>query len=36
VDADNPTGAMGLYNGTGFEVEIRSSAFRKPLVAEPA
>ena len=21
VDADNPTGALGLYTGTGFEVE---------------
>jgi mycothiol synthase len=31
VDADNPTGALGLYTGTGFEVEIRSSAYRKPL-----
>ena len=31
VDADNPTGAMGLYTGTGFETEIRSSAYRKPM-----
>jgi mycothiol synthase len=31
VDADNPTGALGLYTGTGFEVEHRSSAYRKPL-----
>jgi mycothiol synthase len=31
VDADNPTGAMGLYTGTGFEVELRSTAYRKPL-----
>jgi mycothiol synthase len=31
VDADNPTGALGLYTGTGFEVEFRSTAFRKPL-----
>lgn len=31
VDADNPTGALGLYTGTGFEVELRSSAFRKPM-----
>jgi mycothiol synthase len=31
VDADNPTGALGLYTGTGFEIEIRSSAYRKPL-----
>lgn len=31
VDADNPTGALGLYTGTGFEVEHRSAAYRKPL-----
>jgi mycothiol synthase len=31
VDADNPTGALGLYTGTGFEVELRSAAYRKPL-----
>jgi GNAT superfamily N-acetyltransferase len=34
VDADNPTGALGLYTGTGFEVEIRSAAYRKPLEAD--
>jgi mycothiol synthase len=33
VDADNPTGALGLYTGTGFEVEMRSTAYRKPMVA---
>lgn len=31
VDADNPTGAMGLYTGTGFETEVRSTAYRKPM-----
>ena len=31
VDADNPTGAMGLYTRTGFETEVRSSAYRKPM-----
>ncbi len=31
VDADNPTGALGLYERTGFEVEMRSTAYRKPL-----
>jgi GNAT superfamily N-acetyltransferase len=31
VDADNPNGALGLYTGTGFEVELRSSAYRKPM-----
>jgi GNAT superfamily N-acetyltransferase len=36
VDADNPTGALGLYTGTGFEVEIRSAAYRKPLGADGA
>jgi ribosomal protein S18 acetylase RimI-like enzyme len=29
VDADNPNGALGLYEGTGFEVEQRSTAWRK-------
>lgn len=33
VDADNPTGALGLYTGTGFEVEFRSTAYRKPMPA---
>lgn len=33
VDADNPTGALGLYERTGFEVEMRSTAYRKPMVA---
>ena len=27
VDADNPTGALGLYEGLGFEVEQRSTAY---------
>jgi mycothiol synthase len=31
VDADNPMGALGLYTGTGFEVEYRSTAYRKPM-----
>jgi GNAT superfamily N-acetyltransferase len=31
VDADNPNGALGLYTGTGFEVAMRSSAYRKPM-----
>jgi mycothiol synthase len=30
VDADNPTGALRLYEEAGFEPEFRSSAFRKP------
>ena len=34
VDADNPTGALGLYAGTGFEVEFRSTAYRKPMPAD--
>jgi ribosomal protein S18 acetylase RimI-like enzyme len=29
VDADNPTGALGLYEGIGFAVDIRSMAWRK-------
>ena len=36
VDADNPNGALGLYTGTGFEVELRSAAYRKPLADSEA
>jgi mycothiol synthase len=31
VDADNPTGALGLYERNGFVVTERSTAWRKPL-----
>ena len=31
VDAENPTGALGLYEGLGFEVDHRSVTFRLPL-----
>jgi mycothiol synthase len=31
VDADNPSGALGLYEDMGFEVDFRSTAWRKPL-----
>jgi mycothiol synthase len=31
VDADNPTGALGLYERNGFQVSERSTAWRKPL-----
>jgi mycothiol synthase len=31
VDADNPTGALGLYESAGFEVHDRFIAMRKPL-----
>jgi mycothiol synthase len=31
VDAENPTGALRLYEEAGFEVEDRSTAFRKPM-----
>lgn len=31
VDADNPTGALGLYEGAGFVVHDRSVALRKPM-----
>lgn len=33
VDADNPTGALGLYERNGFTVAERSTAWRKPLGA---
>ncbi len=33
VDADNPTGALGLYEAVGFVVKARYSAWRKPLEA---
>jgi ribosomal protein S18 acetylase RimI-like enzyme len=31
VDADNPTGALGLYEAAGFAVHDRFVALRKPL-----
>ena len=31
VDADNPTGALGLYERAGFELGYRSTSWRKPL-----
>jgi mycothiol synthase len=31
VDAENPTGALGLYDTLGFAVDARSAAFRRPL-----
>jgi mycothiol synthase len=31
VDADNPTGALGLYESTGFAVSHRAMAWRRPL-----
>ena len=34
VDADNPTGALGLYERNGFVVAERSTAWRRPLEAE--
>ena len=30
VDADNPTGALGLYEGLGFEVDNRMEIFGWP------
>ena len=32
VDADNPTGALGLYESVGFVVEHRQTAWRRPFV----
>ena len=31
VDAENPTGALGLYEGLGFEVKVRAMSYRKAL-----
>jgi mycothiol synthase len=31
VDADNPSGAFGLYEGLGFRVDVRSTAWRKAM-----
>jgi mycothiol synthase len=31
VDAENPTGALGLYEGLGFRVAGRATTYRKPL-----
>ena len=33
VDADNPTGALRLYEKAGFGVHLRSTAYRKPMEA---
>lgn len=35
VDADNPTGALGLYQAAGFVVHDRMVAMRKPLEPDP-
>lgn len=34
VDADNPNAAARLYEGAGFEVGFRSTAYRKPMVID--
>jgi mycothiol synthase len=34
VDADNPTGALGVYERAGFAVHTRATAYRKPLDPE--
>ena len=31
VDSENPTGALGVYESTGFRVERREITFRKPM-----
>jgi ribosomal protein S18 acetylase RimI-like enzyme len=33
VDAENPTGALGLYEGLGFEVDHRSMTYRRSIGA---
>lgn len=35
VDADNPSGAFGLYESTGFGVTERATAWRKPMEPTP-
>ena len=30
VDAENPNGALGLYEGLGFEVDQRWTTYRRP------
>jgi mycothiol synthase len=35
VDADNPSGALGLYESVGFAVTERSTAWRRPLEDAP-
>ena len=35
VDADNPSGALGLYESVGFAVTERSTAWRRPLEEVP-
>jgi mycothiol synthase len=32
VDSENANGALGLYEGLGFAIHSRSSAYRRPLV----
>ncbi|MGH2455866.1 MAG: GNAT family N-acetyltransferase [Candidatus Limnocylindria bacterium] len=34
VDADNPHAALRLYEQTGFQVDMRSAAYRKPLALD--
>jgi mycothiol synthase len=36
VDADNPTGALGVYERAGFAVHTRATAYRKPMEPELA
>lgn len=36
VDADNPSGALGLYEEAGFAVHDRFTAFRKPMEPPPS
>jgi len=31
VDADNPNGALRLYENAGFRVDVRSTGYRKPM-----
>ncbi len=35
VDSQNPTGALGLYEGLGFVVHSRGTTYRRPLDGSP-
>jgi hypothetical protein len=36
VDAQNPNGALQLYQDVGFEVELQTTRYQRPLYRQPA